>query len=113
MRKKHFIILGRSGLIYFSWVLIVLFLCLIFLYESTKVFNWPALICALLFLILLVHTYFNSYWTNEIFKLPFRAKAKLTSEPAIILDWQLLKIYKIKIAEFGQYYLLRFEKKSR
>ena len=110
MRKKHFIILGRSGLIYFSWVLIVLFLCLIFLYESTKVFNWPALNFALLFLILLVHTYFNSYWTNQLFKLPFRAKAKLTSKPAIIIDWHFFKIYKIKIAEFGQYYLLRFEK---
>lgn len=110
MRKKHFIILGRSGLIYFSWVLIVFFLCLIFLYESTKSFNWPALIFALIFLILLAYTYFNSYWTDEIFKLPFRAKTRRISKPVLISEWRFLKIYKIKIAEFGQYYLLRFEK---
>lgn len=110
MKKKHFIILGRSGLIYFCWILIVFFLSLIFLYESTKVFNWTALICALIFLTLLLYTYFNSYWDTSIFKLPFRSKTKMLSEPTILLQWHIFKIYEIKLDEFGHYYLLRFEK---
>lgn len=110
MKKKHFIILGRSGLIYFCWILIVFFLSLIFLYESTKAFNWPALICILFFFMLLLYTYFNSYWDTSIFKLPFRSNTKMLSEPTILLQWHIFKIYEIKLDEFGHYYLLRFEK---
>ncbi|MCT6892031.1 MAG: acyltransferase [Lactobacillus sp.] len=110
MKKKHFVILGRSGLIYFSWILIVFFLSLIFLYESTKAFNWPALICVLVFIILLLYSYFNSYWDKENFKLPFRFRTQVSSEPSVLLQWHYFKIYEIELDEFGHYYLLRIEK---
>ncbi|MCT6811521.1 MAG: acyltransferase [Lactobacillus helsingborgensis] len=110
MKKKHFVILGRCGLIYFSWVFIVLLLSLILLYESTKVFNWPALICALVFVMLLFYTYVYSYWNENILKLPFRTRIKKVAAPQIVLQWHCFKIYKIKVAEVGQYYLLRCEK---
>ncbi|MBA1394980.1 acyltransferase, partial [Lactobacillus sp. XV13L] len=64
MAKKHYVVWGRVGLIYFSWLLIVLFTSLIIAYEGTSSFNWPAIGCGILFVLLAVYTYVNSYWSK-------------------------------------------------
>ncbi|MDE6491803.1 MAG: EbsA family protein, partial [Lactobacillus sp.] len=44
MKKKHFIFLGTAGIIYYSWLFIILFISLILMYESNTTINWPAII---------------------------------------------------------------------
>lgn len=110
MEKKHFIILGRAGIIYYSWGLIILFLSLIFAYESTKPINWPALVCGLLFLTIVLYTFTNSYWTGSCLKLPFKRKITNIYEPQLVSSFYWLKIYEIKVAELEKYFLLRIEK---
>lgn len=110
MNKKHFIILGRVGLIYYSWVLIIFFISLIIIYEGTEITNWPALFFGILFFLILLYTYQSSYWTEECLKLPFKEKTRKYSKPKISGKWRNLKVYEIKVAELEKYYLLRFEK---
>ncbi|WEV39434.1 acyltransferase [Lactobacillus sp. ESL0680] len=110
MNKKHFIILGRVGLVYFSWVFIVLFLSLILAYEGTHVKNWPAIILGIIFVILLIYTFLTSYWNNKYLKLPFRAKVKCNKQPELFWQWHYLHIYVITVADLEKYYLLRIAK---
>lgn len=110
MNKKHFIILGPSGLIYYSWMLIILFLSLIITFEGTKAVNWPAIACGLLFVLVVFYTYFNSYWHDDVLKLPFRAKIRSSKKPQLVYKWHWIKVYAVKVTELGQYYLFRLEK---
>lgn len=110
MKKKHFFILGRVGLIYYSWLLIILFITLILMYEGTKITNWPAILCGVLSLLTIIYTYNSSYWTKEWLKLPFKGKIKNQGKPKVFGKWRCLKIYEIKAAKLEKYYLLRFEK---
>lgn len=112
MKKKHFMILGRVGLIYYSWLLVVLFLCLIFAYESTKAINWPAIITGILFFLLVLYTYFNSYWQNNCLKLPFKRKINKNRQPQLISRFNWLAIYQVKVTELEKYLLLRIEKQN-
>ncbi|WEV70167.1 acyltransferase [Lactobacillus sp. ESL0785] len=110
MAKKHFIVLGRAGITYFSWLFVVLFLSLIFAYEGTKTINWPAICIASLFLLLVIYTFLTSYWDSGAFKLPFKAKVNISFAPQMIWQWHYLCIYEIKITELEKYYLLRITK---
>ncbi|WEV50277.1 acyltransferase [Lactobacillus sp. ESL0731] len=110
MTKKHFIILGRVGLVYFSWVFVVLFLSLIIAYEGTHITNWPAIILGLVFIILLIYTFLTSYWNEQYFKLPFRAKVKSNKQPEMFWQWRRLNVYVITVADLEKYYLLRIAK---
>lgn len=112
MKKKHFMILGRVGLIYYSWLLVVLFLCLIFVYEGTKAINWPAIIIGALFFLLVLYTYFNSYWQNKCLKLPFKRKINESRPPQLISRCSCLTIYQVKVTELEKYLLLRIEKQN-
>lgn len=80
------------------------------MYEGTKLVNWPALICGLLFLILVLYTFVNSYWKGSCFKLPFKRKITKISEPQLVSSFNCLKIYQVKVAELEKYFLLRIEK---
>ncbi|WEV40678.1 acyltransferase [Lactobacillus sp. ESL0681] len=110
MNKKHFIILGRVGLIYFSWLLVMLFISLILVYEATRMTFIIAAILGLIFILLLLYTYFTSYWDNSYFKLPFKSKSTITSQPKLIRSWFVLEFYQIKLSDLENYYLLRFNK---
>lgn len=112
MKKKHFMILGRVGLIYYSWLLVVLFLCLIFVYEGTNAVNWPAIIIGALFFLLVLYTYFNSYWQNKCLKLPFKRKINESMPPQLINRCSCLTIYQVKVTELEKYLLLRIEKQN-
>lgn len=111
MNKKHFIILGNVGIIYYSWLLIVLFLSLIITYESTKTINWSAIAWEILFIFLVIYTFLTSYWKGNIFKLPFKGKIQLESVPQINNKWHCFSIYVVKIDNFKKYHLLRIERR--
>lgn len=110
MNKKHFLILGRAGLIYYSWLLIVLLISLILTYEGTRAVNWPAIICGVIFIILTSYTYFNSFWKTGWLKLPFKKRIKNQGEPKLVYHRKLIKIYEIRVAELEKYRLLRIVK---
>jgi hypothetical protein len=111
MRKKHFLILGRVGLIYFSWLLIIFFLSWIFAFEGTKVICYPAIICMAIFVLLIIYTYFNSYWNAQSLKLPFKSKIITANKPKLYSQHYWFKIYRIRVTDIEKYYLLRIEKK--
>ncbi|ASW12012.1 hypothetical protein LDL72_06625 [Lactobacillus delbrueckii subsp. lactis DSM 20072] len=54
--KKHLIFLGDLGVIYYSWLLLVLFLTVIFCLEGNQFINLPTVITGIIFLLLLVFT---------------------------------------------------------
>lgn len=112
MNKKHFFILGRVGLVYYSWLLIVLFVSLILAYESTKAVNWPAIVIFLVFGILLLYTFMTSFWTKDSLKLPFTKKVKKNLAPKLVYNWQIFRIYEVKVTDLEKYYLFRFEKRN-
>lgn len=72
--KKHFIFLDKAGIIYYSWLFTLLFIGLILGYEGTSTLNWPAIILIVIFFILLIYTWFASYYSPEILKFPYRKK---------------------------------------
>ncbi|BDR60499.1 acyltransferase [Lactobacillus xylocopicola] len=112
MNKKHFIILGRVGLVYYSWLLIVLLISLIMLYEGTPSLNWPAIIWGSLFLLLTGYTLINSYWNKQGLKLPYKAKMSSKVEPELIHCWSFFRIYRIQVDSLEKYHLLRIEYKG-
>lgn len=107
--KKHFLFLGKAGLIYFSWLFLILFIGLIIAYESVSKFSWPAAITIVIFFIILIHTYFASYYTAEYLHLPYRNKVKLASEPKITWSWKQIKIEKVRLNKLQNLYLLRIK----
>lgn len=106
MKKHHFIILGRAGIIYYSWLLIVLFTTLTLAYESTKAVNWPAICFGIIFLLLVIYTYLTSYWTKMSLKLPFKKKINCQIAPKLCYTWHFFNVYEIKISALQTYYLL-------
>lgn len=110
MKKKYFIFLGKAGLIYYSWLFIILFISLIFGYEGTAKINWPMIIIGSLFVILFIYTLLNSYWNQNYLKLSYRFKIKINSKPTLVKKYWLFKIYQIKPVDYQKYYLLRIEK---
>lgn len=110
MKKHHFIILGRVGIIYYSWLLIVLFTTLTLAYESTKAVNWPAICFGIIFLLLVIYTYLASYWAKMILKLPFKKKINCQVAPKLRYTWQFFNVYEIKISTLQTYYLLGISK---
>ncbi|RVU71740.1 MULTISPECIES: acyltransferase [Lactobacillus] len=111
--KKHFLLLGKAGLIYFSWLFILLFIGLILAYEGTAKINWSAIIIIVIFLGLLIYTWFASYCTTQVLKLPYRGKLKLKQKAKIIWQWKFCQINQLKVDDFHTfYYLTRLTKKQ-
>lgn len=109
MKKKHFIILGRIGLIYFCWLLNIFFLSWIFAFEGTKTICYPAIISMIIFVLLIIYTYLNSYWNKQSLKLPFKTKIITNSQPKLCSQYYWFKIYEIRTTDIEKYYLLRIE----
>lgn len=111
--KKHFIFLGKAGLIYFSWLFVILFIGLIIAYEGTEKINWLSIIIIVIFFAILIYTFWNSYYTEAFIKLPYRTKIKTKISPESIGTWKRLTIEKIHISKFENIYLLRIIKKNK
>ncbi|QNQ80418.1 hypothetical protein [Lactobacillus sp. PV034] len=113
--KRHFIFLGAPGIIYYSWLLVVIFVGVSFAYESNKTISLPSLILCSLFVILLIYTWFFSY-TKRVkseefeFKLPYRKKSKI-SKPQIIFQWHFIRTLKIN-DKYQKYYVIEFNRKK-
>lgn len=110
--KKHFVLLGKAGLIYFSWLFIVLFIGLIIAYEGTERVNWPAILIICLFVLLLVYTFINSYYSNSIIKLPYSKKIILKGKVQLVKSWRFVRIEKIKLSNLQTVYFLRVVKEK-
>lgn len=104
--KKHFILLGKEGLILFSWIFIVLFIGLIIAYESMEKINWTSIAIVLVFIFLIVYSLKNSYFTKKLIKLPYRSKIAISTKPKTIWTWKKLIIQAIKIDNLQTIYLL-------
>lgn len=102
--KKHLIFLKNPGIIYYSWLFIVLGVSLILGYEGSQSIVWPAIIVGIIFGVLLLFTWFNSYVEltkkQTVLKLPYLKKIILTSKPQLLASWHKFKIYTIAISEY-------------
>ena len=111
--KKHFIFLGAPGIIYYSWLLVLVFIGVTFAYESNKAVSIPAVVLCLLFGIILIYTWFNSYLKEKdkkyLFKLPYR-KIIMVAKPQLIFQWHIFKSYQIK-DNYHKYYIILIERK--
>ncbi|AJP46517.1 membrane protein [Lactobacillus acidophilus] len=106
--KRHFIFLGAAGLIYYSWLLIVLFIAIILGYEGNKAISVPGIIVGLIFILLAIYTWRFSYFEKRenqiIFKLPYRTRQKV-SQPVLYKKWRNFQFYRLK-GEFQSYSIL-------
>lgn len=97
--KKHFIFLGVPGVIYYSWLLTLIFVAIIFGYESNKSLSVPGLVLGIIFGLLVIYTWMCSYFKeskqNHLFKLPYRSIVKI-SQPKLRTSWKIFDFYEIK-----------------
>ncbi|GAA3636413.1 hypothetical protein GCM10022297_13850 [Lactobacillus hamsteri] len=110
MKKNYFIFLGKNGLIYYSWLFVVLFIGLILGYEGTSKINWPAIIFIVIFFIILIYSLLSSYYTESYLKLPYKIKMPLKQAPNKVWAWRVFNIYQVRIDNLHQYFLFRIEK---
>lgn len=108
--KKHFIILGPAGLIFYSWTFLILFIGLVICFEGMEKINWPGTVIIIIFFAILIYSLFASYYTKKILKLPYRTKLTLTSQPSEIWHWKKLLIEEVKTENYQKYYLFRIIK---
>ncbi|APT19202.1 hypothetical protein FC62_GL000210 [Amylolactobacillus amylotrophicus DSM 20534] len=61
-KKRFFLFGGYSGIIYYSWLLVLLFLTIILSFESVNGFNWWPVATGALFIIWLIYSIFGTYY---------------------------------------------------
>ncbi|WP_056956238.1 hypothetical protein, partial [Lactobacillus amylolyticus] len=110
--KKHFIQLGRIGLIYYCWLFIILFIGLVFAYEGTEKVNWISIIITVVFFLILGYILCNSYYEKDLLKLPYRSKIKQPISVITVWTWKAMRIEKIKVNKMQIIYLFRIERKK-
>lgn len=110
--KKHFIQIGQAGLIYYSWLFVILFIGLIFHYEKTTPVSGPAWILIILFLLLILYSYFCSYWQKDYFKLPYRPAIKKSFVIKQRWRYRRIVVATVEINRLQQYNILFWQKKS-
>lgn len=113
MKKQHFIFLGKAGLIYYSWMFVILFISLIVFYENTKMVSWPAIAILVVFFVILIYTILTSYWDADYLRLPFKVRTKMPAQPKLIKQIWKFQVYKISLNQYHSYYLLRFTFKNK
>lgn len=106
--KKHFILLGKTGLIYYSWLFVILFVGLIVMYETTERISWIACAIIVLFIVLFCYSFLKSYYTQDQLVLPYRFKIKSKFSIAIHWSWKSLRIGEIKIDPLHHYWIFLF-----
>ncbi|GHV97739.1 hypothetical protein lacNasYZ03_08300 [Lactobacillus nasalidis] len=100
--KKHLIFLGDAGVIYYSWLLLVLFLTVIFCLEGSQFVNLPTLITGFIFLILAFFTWSRSYISfgrKTRLRLPYRKELVLEWEPKLVTSWRCFEVYRARISK--------------
>lgn len=110
--KKHFILLGKFGLIYFSWLFALLFLGLIFHYEKTTRVSAIATILFIVFFALLIYTWFNSYFTAQKIKLPYRPQIKSKFTVQQKWQWHGFILYSLQVEKMQKYWVLYYSLKK-
>ncbi len=113
--KRHFIFLGAAGVIYYSWLLALIFVAFIVGYESNKAISYPALNLGAIFVVIVIYTWFNSYFQEEAnvywLKLPYRQKLQLQNLK-IKWQWKAFVIYEAK-SKINTYLLLALKRKKK
>lgn len=113
--KKHFIFLGVPGVIYYSWLLTLIFVAVIFGYEKDKSVSLPCLILSIIFVIWLIYTWLFSYFKkdnkNYSFKLPYRSLNKV-GQPRLRASWKMFDFYEIK-DNYHNYLVMCIQKRKK
>lgn len=80
--KKRLFFLGKTGAIYYSWLIALLFISLIIALEENKAMMWPTVIIGGALLLPTTYTFLCSYTEIEnnslLLKLSYRKKIVLT-----------------------------------
>lgn len=100
--KKHFIFLGNMGVIYYSWLLCVLFLAIIFCLEGTAFINPPMVLTFAIFALLLVYTWNCSYIALEEparLRLPYQKTVVLDRKPVLLARWKSFRVYRAQVSK--------------
>lgn len=112
--KRHFIFLGMIGVIYYSWLLIVLLIAFILGYEGNKAISIPGIVVGCIFFVLLAYTLLYSFFEKSqnkyLLKLPYRTQMEV-NKPILIAKWHMFEIYQLK-SEFQSYSVLVFSRKK-
>jgi hypothetical protein len=113
--KKHCLLLGKTGLIYNSWLLILLFVAFIVAFEGNRAIVWPAIILGLIFAGLLFYSYFNSYVLQRgeqtKVKVPYKRQTTTVRAPKLIARWHSFAIYRVQLDELTSLTYLVLEKR--
>lgn len=117
-KKQYFIFGGASGIIWYSWIFVLLFLTIILTFESVNGFNWWPVVTGALFIATLVYSLLSSYYTRDKdgtthVKLPYM-KGFLTSTLKIVRENKHLIHGKFERTNFEPIaiYILKFPHKK-
>lgn len=117
MKKRHLIFLGNAGIIYYSWLLVVGFLIVVFCLEGNTFVNPPTVITGIIFVILLFYTWAKSYvliGEESMLKLPYRKELQLVEVPTLVKSWKGFYFYKAKLNQYQSLdYLVFYRKRDR
>lgn len=113
--KKHCLLLGKPGLIYNSWLLVLLFVAFIVAFEGNRAIVWPAIILGVIFACLFFYSYRNSYILQRgeqtKVKLPYKRQTTAVRAPKLIASWHSFVIYRVQLDELTSLTYLIFEKR--
>lgn len=111
--KKHLIFLKKPGIIYYSWLFIVLGISLILGYEGNQMIVWSSIIVGLVFVVLVIFTWFNSYVVltkdKTILKLPYLRKKVLSAKPRLLASWHRFEIYQLATSKYQKVVYMIFK----
>ncbi|MBP2058023.1 hypothetical protein J2Z60_001198 [Lactobacillus colini] len=115
--KKHFIFLGVPGVIYYSWLLTVIFVAVVFVYEKDKALSLPGLILSIVFVVWAGYTWLYSYFEEQngqyLFKLPYKSTARVT-QLNLRSSWKKFDLYEIKDNYYSYFVVcVKSKKKNR
>ncbi|MBI1710148.1 hypothetical protein HYQ50_1135 [Lactobacillus crispatus] len=106
--------LGVAGIIYYSWLLIVLFIAFILGYEGNKAISIPGIVVGIIFLLLAVYTWSFSYLQKGgekiLLKLPYRSKVKI-NQMTLLSSWRNFQVYQLK-SDYQSYSVLMMSRKK-
>lgn len=112
--KKHLIFLGDLGVIYYSWLLLVLFLTVIFCLEGSQFINPPTVITGTIFLLLLVFTWKKSYISFDSqtrLRLPYQKEFVLEKKPELVTSWRSFEVYRARVSKHQSIDYLVYKRK--
>ncbi|MCT7690367.1 MAG: hypothetical protein N5837_04070 [Lactobacillus crispatus] len=99
---------------YYSWLLIVLFIAFILGYEGNKAISIPGIVVGIIFVILTICTWTFSYLQKDkdklILKLPYRSKVKI-NQMTLLSSWRNFQVYQLK-SDYQSYSVLMMSRKK-